>query len=89
MRWNGSNAGKDDDTTTPGRFARPGKCLRHGDNPGGNHPGDQHEGGHMTATNDLKIQLLKTAEAGYVLNTLPERLALARRDQLTMPRFWR
>ena len=40
----------------------------------------------MTATNDLK-PLLKRLRLGYVLNTLPERLALARRDQLDYAAF--
>ena len=40
----------------------------------------------MTATNDLK-PLLKRLRLGYILNTLPERLALARRDQLDYAAF--
>ena len=35
----------------------------------------------MTTTSELK-PLLKRLRLGYLLNTLPERLALARRDQL-------
>jgi DNA replication protein DnaC len=40
----------------------------------------------MTTTNELK-PLLKRLRLGYVLNTLPERLALARRDQLDYAAF--
>jgi DNA replication protein DnaC len=40
----------------------------------------------MTTTNDLK-PLLKRLRLGYILNTLPERLALARRDQLDYAAF--
>ena len=40
----------------------------------------------MTTTNDLK-PLLKRLRLGYLLNTLPERLALARRDQLDYAAF--
>jgi DNA replication protein DnaC len=40
----------------------------------------------MTTTNDLK-PLLKRLRLGYILNTLPERLALARRDQLDYATF--
>jgi DNA replication protein DnaC len=40
----------------------------------------------MTTTNELK-PLLKRLRLGYLLNTLPERLALARRDQLDYAAF--
>lgn len=40
----------------------------------------------MTTTNDLK-PLLKRLRLGYLLDTLPERLALARRDQLDYAAF--
>jgi DNA replication protein DnaC len=40
----------------------------------------------MTTTNDLK-PLLKRLRLGYLLNTLPERLVLARRDQLDYAAF--
>lgn len=40
----------------------------------------------MTSTNDLK-PLLKRLRLGYLLDTLPERLALARRDQLDYAAF--
>jgi DNA replication protein DnaC len=40
----------------------------------------------MTATSELK-PLLKRLRLGYLLNTLPERLALARRDQLDYAAF--
>ena len=40
----------------------------------------------MTTANDLK-PLLKRLRLGYLLNTLPERLALARRDQLDYASF--
>ena len=40
----------------------------------------------MTTTSELK-PLLKRLRLGYMLNTLPERLALARRDQLDYAAF--
>ena len=40
----------------------------------------------MTTTSELK-PLLKRLRLGYLLNTLPERLALARRDQLDYAAF--
>jgi len=40
----------------------------------------------MTTTSELK-PLLKCLRLGYLLNTLPERLALARRDQLDYASF--
>ncbi len=40
----------------------------------------------MTTTNELK-PLLKRLRLGYLLNILPERLALARRDQLDYAAF--
>ena len=40
----------------------------------------------MTTTNELK-PLLKRLRLGFLLNTLPERLALARRDQLDYAAF--
>lgn len=40
----------------------------------------------MTTTNDLK-PLLKRLRLGYLLDTLPERLALARRDQMDYAAF--
>lgn len=40
----------------------------------------------MTTTTELK-PLLKRLRLGYLLNTLPERLALARRDQLGYAAF--
>jgi len=40
----------------------------------------------MTTTNDLK-PLLKRLRLGYLLDTLPERLVLARRDQLDYAAF--
>ena len=40
----------------------------------------------MTTTNELK-PLLKRLRLGYLLNTLPERLTLARRDQLDYAAF--
>jgi DNA replication protein DnaC len=40
----------------------------------------------MTTTNELK-PLLKRLRLGYMLNTLPERLALARRDQMDYAAF--
>jgi hypothetical protein len=42
----------------------------------------------MTTTSELK-PLLKRLRLGYMLNTLPERLALARRDQLDYAAFLR
>ena len=41
---------------------------------------------HMTTRSELK-PLLKRLKLGYLLNTLPERLALARRDQLDYAAF--
>jgi len=41
---------------------------------------------HVTTTTELK-PLLKRLRLGYLLNTLPERLALARRDQLDYAAF--
>lgn len=41
----------------------------------------------MTTTSELN-PLLKRLRLGYLLNTLPERLALARRDQAMLP-FYR
>jgi len=78
----------------PGRFARPGNVFAIGDNTGGNHNGGRlvttqvtsMKEGDMTTTNDLK-PLLKRLRLGYILNTLPERLALARRDQLDYAAF--
>ena len=40
----------------------------------------------MATTSELK-PLLKRLRLGYMLNTLPERLALARRDQLDYAAF--
>ncbi len=42
----------------------------------------------MATTSELK-PLLKHLRLGYLLNTLPERLALARRDQLDHAAFLR
>ena len=67
----------------PGRFARPGAVFARANGP---HRSISTRRTLMTTTTEL-TPLLKRLKLGAVLNTLPERVALARREQLDYASF--